>query len=115
CKEVTETYQLEPRHMIESTLLKRRTFPWCTVGMLTVVVVGALGAASDPGTGRPNTQDMSTWHLAGAFTGFTIVAFTYYKAWTAIVANQDVIARIVALVQKIRAERGLDVADTPPA
>ena len=45
CKEVTETYRLDPGPLRRSTQLKRRTFPWCVMGMLTVVAVGALGAA----------------------------------------------------------------------
>lgn len=69
CKEVTETYRLDTDPLQRSTQLKRKTFPWCVVGMLTVVGVGALGAASDPGTGRENTADMADVHLAGAAGG----------------------------------------------
>ena len=63
CKEVTETYRLDPSALVKSTLLKRKTFPWSVLGMLTVVGVGALGAASDPGTGRANTQAMADYHF----------------------------------------------------
>jgi hypothetical protein len=76
--------------------------------MLTVVAVGALGAASDPGTGRPNTESMAGFHQLAALGGLCVVAWTYYRAWLNIVANQDVISRVVAQVQRIRAERGLD-------
>lgn len=108
CKEVTETYRLPPDDLRKSTLLKRRTFPWCVLGMLTVVGVGALGAASDPGTGRAGTADMADVHLMAAWAGLCIVAWTYYRAWTNIAANQAVIQSIVAHVARIRAERGLD-------
>lgn len=108
CKEVTETYRLPPGDLRESTHLKRRTFPWCVLGMLTVVAVGALGAASDPGTGRPNTAQMAGVHQLAALGGWLIVAWTYYRAWLNIAANQRVIERIVRQVQRIRAERGLD-------
>jgi hypothetical protein len=107
-KEVTETYRLPSEQLVQSTRLKRRTFPWCVLGMLTVVAVGALGAASDPGTGRPNTQDMAGIHQLAALVGLCLIAWTYYRAWLNIAANQDIIARIVAMVQQIRAERGLD-------
>jgi hypothetical protein len=107
-KEVTETYRLPTDGLAESTRLKRRTFPWCVLGMLTVVVVGALGAASDPGTGRPDTESMASIHQIAALVGLCIVAWTYYQAWLNIAANQEVIARIVAQVQQIRTERGLD-------
>jgi hypothetical protein len=110
CKEVTETYQLPPNDLAESNRLKRRTFPWCVVGMLTVVAVGALGAASDPGTGRPNTASVAPVHQLAALSGLCLVAWTYFQAWLNITANQDVIARIVAQVQRIRSERGLDEA-----
>lgn len=108
CKEVTETYRLAPDNLAESTRLKRRTFPLCVVGMLTVVGVAALGAASDPGTGRPDTASMASVHLAAALGGVALVAWTYYRVWLNIAENQLVIERIVAEVGRIRAERGLD-------
>src|SRR4051812_22167611 len=49
CKEVVETYQLDTAAVAESNRLKRRTFPWSLLGMLTVVAIGALGGAADPG------------------------------------------------------------------
>jgi hypothetical protein len=108
CKEVTETYQLPPGDLAESTRLKRRTFPLAILGMMTVVVVGSLGAASDPGTLQPDTARWANVHLIAAFAGFCIVGWTYYAAWLKIAANQGVIERIVAQVQQIRRERGLD-------
>jgi hypothetical protein len=107
-KEVTETYRLPGADLAESARLKRRTFPWCVLGMLTVVAVGALGAASDPGTGRPDTESTAGVHQVAALAGLCVIAWTYFRAWLNIAANQDVIARIVAQVQQIRAERGLD-------
>ena len=114
CKEVTETYALPTGPLLRSNQLKRKTFPWCVVGMLTVVGVGALGAASDPGTGRANTAMMANYHLAGAFAGLALVGWTYWKAWSNILENQSVIAEIVAMVQKIRQERGLDTEESTP-
>ena len=105
---MTETYRLPTDGLAESTRLKRRTFPWCVLGMLTVVAVGALGAASDPGTGRPDTESMASVHQIAALVGLCVIAWTYYQAWLNIAANQDVIARIVGQVQQIRRERGLD-------
>lgn len=108
CKEVTETYRLPPADLAESTRLKRRAFPWCVLGMLTVVGVSALGAASDPGTGRANTAWWADVHLMAAFGGLMVVAWTYYRVWLKIADNQRVIERIVAQVRQIREERGLD-------
>jgi hypothetical protein len=109
CKEVTETYRLDSGPLRRSTLLKRRTFPWCVIGMLAVVAVGALGAASDPGTGRPNTADMANVHLIAALGGLAFIAWTYFQAWLNIAENQLVIQEIVGMVARIRQERGLDV------
>ncbi len=108
CKEVTETYRLDPQHAARSSKLKHKAFPWAVLGMLTVVAVGALGAASDPGTGREGTAAMVPNHFAGALAGLAIVAWTYYRAWLYIGANQQAISKILALVRQIRDERGLD-------
>jgi hypothetical protein len=78
--------------------------------MLTVVGLSALGAASDPGTGRPmaDTAFWANYHLAAALGGLAVVAWTYYRVWLNMAVNQQVIERIVAQVGRIRAERGLD-------
>jgi len=110
CKEVTETYRLDPVQAVRCTQLKHRTFPWCVLGMLTVVAVGALGAASDPGTGRPDTASMAGVHLGAALAGFALVAWTYFRAWLNIVANQTVTQQIVDTVQDVRRQRGLDAS-----
>ncbi len=113
CKEVTETYRLDPSPLMRSSQLKRKTFPWSVLGMLAVVGVGALGAASDPGTGRPDTASMADVHLLAALTGLAFVAWTYFRAWLNILANQSVIQEIVAAVRVIRDERGLDKEEAP--
>jgi hypothetical protein len=118
CKEVTETYRLDPAPLRRSTLLKRRTFPWCVMGMLAVVGIGALGAASDPGTGRANTADMANYHLIAALGGIAFIGWTYFQAWQNIAENQLVIQEVVGMVARIRRERGLDTdasAEPPPA
>jgi len=109
CKEVAETYHLEPNLVRRSTRLKRRAFPWAVVGMLTVVGVIALGGAADPGTGRPDTADWAPLHLIGAVTGILIIAWSYVACWNAIYTNQKLVEEIVGHVRRIRTERGLDV------
>ena len=108
CKEVAETYQLDPKHVARSTALKRRTFFWAVMGMLTVVTIGALGAASDPGTGRQGTHAMAPNHLAGALAGFAVIASIYYRAGQNIASNQQVIRQVLAQVEEIRGQRGLE-------
>jgi hypothetical protein len=107
-KEVSETYRLDPGPLVRCTLLKRRTFPWCVAGMLTVVVVGALGAASDPGTGRPDTESMANVHLISVFLGLTFVCWSYFRVWLNMGENQEIIEEILGMVRSIRQERGLD-------
>ena len=108
CKEVTETYRLAPAAVARSNALKRETFPWCVLGMLAVVVVGALGAAADPGNGRPNTASLASVHQGAVFAGLVLITWTYYRAWLNIVENQSVIQQIVEAVAQIRKERGLE-------
>lgn len=111
CKEVVETYGLDPAFVRASTRLKRRTFPWALGGMLAVVVVVALGGAADPATGRPNTKPWADVHLIGALCGVLAIAWCYVVAWTHVLANHGIIQRIVADVARIRRERGLDESD----
>ncbi len=108
CKEVTETYLLDSATLVRSNQLKRRTFPWSVLGMLTVVAVVALGAASDPATGRADTASMVSVHLAAALAGLALVGWTFLRAWLNIQDNQAVIQKILDDVEQIREERGLD-------
>ncbi|MEM9660039.1 MAG: hypothetical protein AAF961_16870 [Planctomycetota bacterium] len=108
CKEVTEAYRLDAKHVVASNRLKRSAFPCCVTGMLAVVGIGALGAASDPGTDLPHTEATATYHLAAALGGACLIGWTYYRSWLSIVGNQEVIQRIVAEVRRIRRQRGLD-------
>ena len=111
CKEVVETYGLDARLAAESAQLKRHTFFWSVIGMLSIVGVIALGAASDPATGRPGTADWAIYHLAGAIAGVAVVVFSYTVAWHNLAANREVIRQILDQVRAIRTERGLEVAE----
>jgi hypothetical protein len=116
CKEVVDTYQLDPAPVVASNRLKRRSFPWALTGMLCVVGVASLGAASDPATMQPNTQGWANWHLGGAVLGIAFIAWTYVVIWNNIVANQQITNKIVAEVRRYRDEHGLDlVPSQPPA
>jgi hypothetical protein len=112
CKEVSETYRLDPAAIRASNRLKRRTFPWALAGMLTVVALIALGAAGDPATGRDNTRAWADRHLIGAFLCIPLIAWTYVVAWKNVSANHAIIEQLIAEVARIRQERGLD-AGTP--
>lgn len=107
CKEVVETYRLDAAAVQASNRLKRRTFLWALAGMMAVIGIIALGAASDPGTG-PNTKGWADWHLGGALLGITLIAWTYFAAWNNVAANQRIISQLVGDVANIRRERALD-------
>lgn len=108
CKEVVETYHFDPEYVRASNRLKRRTFPWALAGMLVVVGVIALGAASDPPARLADPEAWSYWHLAGALVGVVFIAWTYLVAWNNVVANHAIIERLVAEVCRVRQERGLE-------
>jgi hypothetical protein len=107
CKEVVETYKLDPVYVQNSNRLKRRTFPWALLGMLVVVGIIALGGASDPATGQPNTKAWADWHLWGAMGGILIILWTYIAAWNNVVANHEIIRTVVEDVARIRENLGL--------
>jgi hypothetical protein len=109
CKEVVETYRLDPADVRASSRLKRRTFPWALSGMLVVIAVAALGAAADPGRTDPlNSRAWTDWHLVASFVGIAFLAWTFVVAWKNVAANHAIIERVVAEVARIRRERGLD-------
>jgi hypothetical protein len=76
--------------------------------MLTIVAVIALGGASDPATGQPNTKAWAEWHLAGVIVGVFVILWTYVVAWNNVVANHEIIRRVVDQVAEIREGRGLE-------
>jgi hypothetical protein len=104
CKEVVDTYRLDPAAVLQSNRLKRRTFPWALAGMFAAVGIIALGGASDPATG-PATRGWANWHLAAAIGGFALIAWTYWVAWNNVVANQSIINKLVTDVAEIRRQR----------
>lgn len=108
-REVSETYHLDARFLLESNRLKRKTFPWCTMCMLAVVGLIALGGAADPGNGQPNTEFWVMPHLFAGYGMLAFLALTSVVAWNNIHGNQQVINSVVAEVAKIRRERGLEV------
>jgi hypothetical protein len=109
CKEVVETYKLEPELLQRSVILKRRTFPWALLSMLVVVAVGALGAAADPMSGRIGTEQWVNIHLIGALAGLAFIAVSFYLQAQNIAAHHVVIDDIVTEVRRIRESRGLEV------
>lgn len=107
CREVVEAYALETELITASQKLKRQSFPWAVVAMLTVVAVTALGAASDPGTGNLNSATWVTPHLLAALGGVALVCLCFFLLWTNIGANHVIIEKVLRRVEEIRTARGL--------
>ncbi len=109
CKEVVETYRLDGEWIRRSTSLKRRTFPWALLSMLTVLGIVALGGAADPATGRATSETWATPHLLAALGGFAFIAASFFMQWQNIGTNHELIDEVLAEVRRIRLERGLEV------
>jgi drug/metabolite transporter (DMT)-like permease len=108
-REVVETYGFPQAWIEEANRVKRGTFPWALGGMLTSVVIIALGAAAHPGTIRAGTASWVTPHMIGAMLGTAFIAFAFYVQHQRISANYEIIQRIVAKVREVRHAKGLDV------
>jgi hypothetical protein len=113
CREVAETYHLDPSYVRRSARLKRRAFPWAVTGMLTVVGIAALGAAADPAAAvraqPPFGLAWSQVHLIGALAGTSFIAGSFVALWVLIDGHRQLILDILAEVRRIRAEKGLEV------
>jgi hypothetical protein len=107
CKEVVETYELDPQLVRRSTALKRRTFPWALLSVLTMIGVSSLGAAAD--IRAPGADQWVTYHLVDALAGLSFIALSFLIQTQRIAAHHAVINEIVAEVRRIRTERGLAV------
>lgn len=113
CREVVETYRLDTDFIHRSTRLKRSTFPFALVSMLTMLVVVASGGAADPAASL-KLQPIGgvTWaqcHLMAALLGTALIAYAFYRLWTNLLTSAKIIAEIVDQVRRIRQEKGLPV------
>lgn len=113
CKEVTETYRLEPHWIERSTAIKRKSFPWSMLGMASVGIVAGLGAASDPGTLLDQTAEWVPWHLGMALITPAALGYAFYRQWLCIEKNQGLLQEIMQAVGTARRERGLSTAVEP--
>lgn len=114
CKEVVETYQLDPDLAMRSTRLKRRTFPWAVLGMLTIVAHAGLGAASDASSALFGGESVRFAHQMSAWLTMMLVGWSLWIQATNISANYAVIQEILDKVRSIRIERGLETDDAAP-
>ncbi|MGI8978010.1 MAG: hypothetical protein ACR2FY_02170 [Pirellulaceae bacterium] len=128
CREVVETYRLSPEFVQRSDSLKRRTFPYALLGIITVIVIVALGGLSDSSIPwRRAFEDEKDWfnatfppvsmvniHYIASMIGLLVLAFVFWMQARRIAANYAIIDEILALVARIRGERGLTKEETIP-
>lgn len=109
CKEVVDTYSLDSKLTEQSAVLKRRSFPWAVLGMCMVLVLFALGGASDPTTGLDSTGKWVQPHFFVALGSLGVWVFSFMRQADYISRNSSLVDAILAQVREIRLERGLDV------
>lgn len=111
CKEVCETYHLSTELAEASTLLKRSTFPWTLAGIFAVILVVGLGAAADPsGANWGRSTQFVMPHYLAAMAALVLVLVSFWVQISRIAENYAVIERILAEVERVRAERGLEAS-----
>ncbi|MEE3367763.1 MAG: hypothetical protein VX346_00325 [Planctomycetota bacterium] len=107
CREVVETYELDPALLESSNALKRQTFPWSFVGILSAIAIAAFGAAADPAGYLRNEASNWVWpHYICSLMGTGIIIGCFTVQVRNIQANYEIIHRILAKVQNIRQANG---------
>ncbi len=112
CREVAETYRLDPAFFDRSRRLKRSAFPFAVIGMLSMVGIVATGGAADPGgglAGPGGSQAWVNWHLIGGIGLGGVIAWCFQAQLPAIRAQHELIEEMMGEVRRERAARGLDV------
>ncbi len=109
CKEVVATYTLDDELAARSETLKRSTFPWSLIGIITVLTIIFLGGAALP-FGRMAGQSASwvTPHLVSALAGTMLIAWSFVVQVGKIRENYELIQAILCEVHRVRASRGLN-------
>jgi hypothetical protein len=102
CREVVEAYGLEPALAHKSRSLKRRSFPFAFLGIMTMLGIISLGAASDPGASLASPAAWVTPHFLAAWIGTLVIAGAFYFQVVAIGENYGVINQILAEANLIR-------------
>jgi hypothetical protein len=109
CREVAETYHLNPDYIQRSNALKRQTFPMALGAIMIILAIVALGGASDPSAGLTDSAKWVLAHYTTALVGVGLIGWSFLTQARNIAENSRLINEIVADVQRIRLEHGLAV------
>ena len=93
----------------KSNQVKRHTFPWSLAGVLSILIIVALGAAADPGTLRETTADYVVPHSTAALIGACAIVWALMVQALNLQRNAEIIDEVVAEVHRERLARGLEV------
>lgn len=102
CCEVVEAYGLDEALAQRSRSLKRRSFPFAFLGIMTTLGIIALGAAADPGASLASPASWVIPHTAAALVGTAVIAAAFYFQVGAIGANFELINQIMAEAERLR-------------
>ena len=108
-REVCDAYGLDSAFVVKSDQLKRRTFPWSMLGACAILIIVALGAASDPGTLRQTTASWVLPHSIAAMLGASVILIAIVVQAMNLQQNARIINEVVGEVRKEREARGLAV------
>ena len=75
---------------------------------MLVMLIAGLGAAADPGTLRESTPFWVQPHLFASLFGSVLIVIAYMFQIVSIRENSAIVDQILAEVQKIRQDKGLD-------
>lgn len=107
-EETCQAYGLGSEARDANVRLKYRVIPGMVACITLVVVTGAFGAMADPAANAQITWAPNA-HLALALITLLANAFVSWIEQRAIARNGGLVDAVVARVQQIRRERGLDV------
>ncbi|GIW93136.1 MAG: hypothetical protein KatS3mg110_1177 [Pirellulaceae bacterium] len=102
CREVIEAYGLSDEFLRRSQRLKRRAFAWAVSAMLLVVLLVALGGASDPAANLSSGDAFVFWHRIVAIITFLFMAWSFWAQLGLITANHSVIEEVMLEVHRVQ-------------
>ena len=110
CREVVETYSLDPRLIERSTMIKRQNVPWALSGILLVLAMIALGGASDPGANISNSADWVVPHRLLAIGATCWIGWAFLQQVGLVGRHTELIEEILGLVEEMREGKGSEPA-----